>query len=144
MQEILQRDGTDTAETFREKALAAYEAVVSAFDAGDRETLGRLLSCEVYDAFAEAITEQEAKGEAVETVFSRIEPEIVEARIEAERMEVSIRFSSESFKLPRRPAGLLFRNVSTPLQTIETWTFARSLATCDDGWRVVATQTEGR
>lgn len=39
----------------------------------------------------------------METLFSRIDTEIVEARIEKERMEVSIRFTSESFKLLRRP-----------------------------------------
>ena len=144
MREILQRDGTATIEAFVERALATYERVVSAFDAGDRDALRRLLSSEVYDAFSATIDEREEQGELVETLFSRIEPEIVQARIEDRRMEVSIRFASESFKLPRSPAGLLFRNVSTPLQGIDTWTFARSLASRDDGWRVVATQAEDR
>ena len=143
MSEILQRDGTASVEAFVGKALATYEVVVSAFGAGDREALSGWLSPEVYDAFSKTIGERDEQGQAtVETLFSRIEPEIVEARIEEERMEVSIRFTSESFKLPRRPVRLLFRNVSTRLRGVEIWTFARDLATRDDLWRVVATQME--
>ncbi|CAM5181549.1 hypothetical protein ARD30_00140 [Bosea thiooxidans] len=142
MREILRRDGTATVEAFVEKALATYESVVSAFDAGDRNALSRLLSPDVYDAFSEAIAVRDEQGDAVETLFSRIEPEIVQARIEGERMEVAVRFTSESFKLPRSPAGLLFHNVSTPLQDTDIWVFARSLSVRDDGWRVVATQAE--
>ena len=144
MHEILQRDGTATLDAFVGRALTTYEAVVSAFDAGDRDALSRWLSPEVYDAFNKSIGEREEAGEeVVETLFSRIEPEIVEARIEEERMEVSIRFTSESFKLPRRPVSLFFRNVSTPLRSTGIWTFARNPAVPDDLWRVVATQTEG-
>lgn len=144
MREIIQRDGTASVEAFVGKALATYEAVVSAFDAGDRDALIHLLSPEVYDAFSETIAVREEEGEEVmETLFSRIEPEIVEARIGEERMEVSIRFTSESFKLSRRPVGLLFRNVASPLHRADIWTFARNLAEPDDGWRVVVTQTEG-
>jgi predicted lipid-binding transport protein (Tim44 family) len=144
MPEILQRDGTASVEAFVGNALATYEAVVSAFDAGDRDALSRWLSPEVYDAFSKTIGEREEAGEEmVETLFSRIEPEIIEARVEEERMEVSIRFTSESFKLPRRPVSLFFRNVSTPLRNVGIWTFARNPAVPDDLWRVVATQTEG-
>lgn len=143
MQEILKRDGVASLDAFVGKALAVYESVVSAFDAGDRDALSRLLSAEVYEAFSATIAEREELGEAVETLFSRIEPEIVDARIDKGRMEVAIRFASESFKLPRRPAGLLFHNVSTPLHGKEVWTFARSLAGRDDDWRIVSTQTEG-
>lgn len=145
MREILQRDGTISVEAFVGKALATYEAVVSAFDAGDRDTLSRWLSPEVYDAFNKTINEREEAGEeVVETLFSRIEPEIVEARVEKELMEVSIRFTSESFKLPGRPVSLFFRNVSTPLRSAGIWTFARNAAVPGDLWRVVATQMEGR
>lgn len=145
MREILQRDGAASVEAFIGGALATYEAVVSAFDAGDRDALSHLLAPDVYDAFSETIAQREEEGEeAAETLFSRIEPEIVEARIEEERMEVSIRFTSESFKLPRRPAGLLFRNVSSPLHGVDIWTFARNPAVRDDGWLVVATRTEVR
>ncbi|WP_353187390.1 Tim44/TimA family putative adaptor protein [Bosea sp. (in: a-proteobacteria)] len=145
MREILERDGGASLEAFVERALASYEAVVTAFDAGDRDALSRLLAPDVYDAFSETIALREEQGEeAMETLFSRIEPEIVDARIEEERMEVSIRFISESFKLPRRAAGLFFRNVSSPLHGIEIWTFARNSTVRDDGWRIVATQAEGR
>lgn len=143
MGEILRRDGTATIEAFLVKALATYETVVAAFDDGDRDRLGRLLSPDVYDAFSRTIAERDEQGDAVETLFSRIEPQIVRARIEDGRMEVAIRFASESFKLPRRPAGLLFHDVSTPRQGIDIWTFGRSLEAGDEGWRVVATQAEG-
>ncbi|WP_306224502.1 Tim44 domain-containing protein [Bosea beijingensis] len=140
----MQRDGTTSVEAFVGKALATYEVVVSAFDAGARGALSSWLSPEVYDAFSKAIGEREEVGEAtVETLFSSIELEIVEARVEEERMELSIRFTSESFKLLRRPVSLFFRNVSTPLRNVGIWTFARNPAVPDDLWRVVATQTEG-
>jgi len=143
MREILQRDGATSAEAFIGEALATYEAVVAAFDAGDRDALARLLAPDTYDAFGEAIAlREEKREEAMKTLFSRIEPEIVEARIKEERMEVSIRFTSESFKLPSLPGSLLLRNVSSPLHGVDIWTFARNPSVPGDDWRVVATQTE--
>jgi hypothetical protein len=53
-------------------------------------------------------------------------------------------FPSGGETLPRSPAGLLFRTVSTPLQGVDIWTFARNLASHDDGWRAVAIWTEER
>jgi hypothetical protein len=54
-------------------ARGAYEAIVVAFAAGDRNTLRDLLSRDVFESFVGAIGEREKRGETVETTFVGIE-----------------------------------------------------------------------
>ena len=52
---------------FIEGARKAYEIIVAAFAEGDRDTLRRLLSADVFDGFAAEISGREARGEVVES-----------------------------------------------------------------------------
>lgn len=139
--EILRRDGAASVEDFLANALAAYEAIVAAFDVGDRETLRGLASAEIYDAFLHASAQREAQREQRETVFSQIEPpQIVDALVDDAHMEISIRFFSEAFKLSRNAAGQLMEEAPAPYRNVDTWTFARMLSSGDSAWRLVATE----
>src|SRR5690606_6034041 len=91
--EFLQREMSTTIDDFLAKALATYEAIVAAFNSGDRETLRNLVSTDVYDAFAEVIRAREAARMRVETMFARIDPpKIVDGVVDATHVEVSVRF----------------------------------------------------
>ena len=104
--EILQRDGAATIEDFLSQKVQVYETVVAAFDSGDRHRLRNLVSPDVYEAFSDAIQVREAERKSEKTVFSQIEPpEIVAGLVEDTRMEVSIRFAAEFFRLPRYTGG---------------------------------------
>jgi len=140
--EILRRDGAVRIEDFLGERLAAYERIVAAFDSGDRDVLRKLVSPEVFDVFSDAIATREAQRENVETVFSRIEPqEIVGGLIDETHMVVSVRFAGESFKTFRNAAGQLLEGADR-CRVIDIWTFARTLSSRRDAWRVVATQAE--
>ena len=70
-------DRTFTADSFMQGARGAYEMIVSAFAAGDREALKPLLAKDVYDGFDAAITAREARGEKNETTFVSTEKPLV-------------------------------------------------------------------
>jgi predicted lipid-binding transport protein (Tim44 family) len=135
--EIVRRDGARTVEDFLTEMLERYEAIVAAFDAGNRELLQNFAGPEVYGAFSEAIATRELKPpRRVETVFSKIEaPEIIGGLIDAERMEVCIRFASEAFRLTAQTDGIPVRR-----QCIDVWTFARPLSSPRGAWLLVATE----
>ncbi len=58
---------------FLEGAKTAYEMIVTAFAAGDKQTLKPLLSREVYEGFARAIDQRRQAGENLETSFVGID-----------------------------------------------------------------------
>lgn len=139
--EVLRRDGAATVEDFLGKRLAAYEAIIAAFDSGDRETLRKLVSAEVFNVFSDEIAVREAQQQSIETVFSRIEPpKIIDGLIDEAYMEVSIRFVGESFKLFRGGAGQLIEGTPGRYRSIDIWTFGRTLSSRESAWRVVATE----
>lgn len=142
--EILRRDGTRRIDEFLSSRLAAYEAIVTAFDLGDRALLRKLVSSEVYDVFSDAITEREARRQNIETVFSQIDPpEIVGGLIDEAHMEIAVQFASECFKLSRDTAGELIEGSPCRCRNIDIWTFARPLSSGENAWRVVATEAGG-
>lgn len=137
--QILHRDGTASVPDFLSERLASYETIVAAFDAGDLDALRPLLSSEVFDVFSGAILSRERSRQYVETLFAQIEPaEIVGATVGDERMDVSVRFVGECFKVRRDAAGHRLGPASVKLRTADIWTFARTPG--DRTWRVTATE----
>jgi predicted lipid-binding transport protein (Tim44 family) len=138
--EILHRDGTADIAEFLSERLASYETIVAAFDAGDLDALRPLLSPDVFAVFADAILSREQSRLChVETLFSQIEPaEIVGGSVGEARMDVSVRFVGECFRVRRDDAGRRLPGAPVKSRTADIWTFAR---TPDDRtWRVTATE----
>ncbi len=80
--DIVRADATFDPDTFLKGARAAYEIIVTAFAEGNRKTLKGLLSREVYDGFAGAITDRESRGEQVDQSFVGIKSaDVVEAEL---------------------------------------------------------------
>jgi predicted lipid-binding transport protein (Tim44 family) len=137
---ILQRSGGISIKDFLGEMLAAYESIVTAFDAGDRSTLLKLVSPEVYHTFSDAIAAREARHEITETLFSRIEPpEILSGFIDEPDVEVSIRFVAESYKLSRNASGQLVDRRPDRRHSIDVWTFRYGSSSPTGEWRLVAT-----
>ncbi|MBU6462133.1 MAG: Tim44 domain-containing protein [Bradyrhizobium sp.] len=139
---ILRCDGDMAVADFLGERLAAYESIVAAYRSGDRETLHKLVSPEVYDAFCDAI---EARQEATRTVFSRIDwPEILAGLIDDNRMGVSIRFAAEYFELPCDCSGQSVVTKPKKHHSVDIWTFARVLSSPEGEWRLIATEAGAR
>src|SRR5690606_22529802 len=111
---------------FLAKTLACYEAVIAAFNSGDRKTLGQLVSPDVYKAFEDVIVDRESAGITVETVFARLEqPEIIDAQVDAKQMEICVRFVGDVYNLSRNSAGQLIDDAPVARRSVDVWTFAR-------------------
>src|SRR4026209_611151 len=67
--DIVRADASLDPDTFLKGARAAYEIIVTAFAEGNRKTLKGLLSRDVYERFAGAIGDREARGEQVDQSF---------------------------------------------------------------------------
>lgn len=140
LSEILRRESS-TIDEFLTKILTCYEAIIAAFNSGDRKALGRLVSPDVYKAFEDVIIDREATGITFEAVFARLEPpEIINAMVDAKRMEICIRFVGEVYNLSRNPAGQLIGEMPAAHRNVDVWTFARKLSPRGSNWHLVATR----
>jgi predicted lipid-binding transport protein (Tim44 family) len=130
---------------FLEGAKAAYEMIVTAFAAGDRDTLKALLAPEVFEGFSEAIRDRDSRGETVETTFVGIDKaDITEAQLKGGLAQVTVRFVSKLISVTRDKAGTAIEgDPAKVVEVTDVWTFARETRSRDPNWRLIATEAEG-
>ena len=110
---------------FLSGARAAYEMIVTAFAAGDRDGLRPLLTPRVHEAYAKAIDERAARGEKGAELVRLKSAELLDASVEGEAARVAVRFEAE---LAEGAHGLR--------DTKEKWTFERNLRSPDPNWKL--------
>ena len=127
--------------TFEKGARVAFEYIVTAFAAGERDELRPLLNDEVYANFESAIVAREALGQKRETTLVRIKSaEIVDARMENPTALVTVKFASEQINATRNAQGEVVEgNPDRITDVIDIWTFARNTRSNDPNWTLVAT-----
>jgi predicted lipid-binding transport protein (Tim44 family) len=127
---------------FVEGAKAAYEMIVTAFAQGDRKALKNLLSREVFDGFERAIAERERLGQKAETTFVSIDKaDIVGVEVRNRVAQVTVRFLSKLITATRDAQGnVVDGSPDAVVDVTDVWTFARTLATRDPNWQLVATE----
>jgi predicted lipid-binding transport protein (Tim44 family) len=139
---IGQLDPSFTAAAFMNGARAAYEIIVTAFAAGQRDTLAPLLAKDVLEGFATAIVDREARGDKVEMTFVSMEKSMIEeAQLRGRTAQVTIRFQARLISVTRNREGTVIEG--SPDQTaeiIDVWTFARDVDSRNPNWRLVATE----
>jgi len=140
--DIVRADETFDPDTFLKGAKAAYELIVTAFAEGNRKTLKSLLSREVYEGFAGAITEREGRGEQVDQSFVGIKAtDVVEAELKNGLAQVTVKFLSELISATRDKSGEVINGDPKRIKEVtDIWTFAREVASRDPNWRLIATQ----
>ncbi|HMK89827.1 MAG TPA: Tim44/TimA family putative adaptor protein [Methylocystis sp.] len=124
-------------------ARKAYDIIVGAFARGDLETLGRLLSPEVYDKFAAEIAAREARGETSETAVVSIESATVEdASATPDAATITVRFASKLMTTRRDRDGAAIEGAAGQASSIiDLWTFTRNPQLRDPNWTLIATTT---
>jgi predicted lipid-binding transport protein (Tim44 family) len=141
--EILQRDGATTLDDLLARATVAYEAIVIAFNAGDRDTLCRMLSSDVYSVFCDALAAGGTECGNSEVEFSQIEtPKIVDAFVGDTTMTVSLRFVADFYALPLGELRHETDDRAIACHTVDVWTFERTTSSRVASWRVVAIVTD--
>ena len=127
---------------FMAGAKQAYEMIVTAFAEGNRKVLKDLLSTEVFDRFAGAISERESRAEVMDQSFVGIsKADVVEAEMRSGTAEITVKFMSQLISAVRDKAGVVISGDPQKIAEVtDVWTFARDLRSRNPNWRLVATQ----
>lgn len=127
---------------FLRGAKSAYEMIVTAFAEGNKRLLKQFLSREVYDGFAEVLSERETRGEAVDTSFVGInKADIIDAEAKAKTARVTVKFVSQLITAVKNRNGEIIDGDPKQIREVtDIWTFARELTSRDPNWKLVATQ----
>jgi len=144
LKEVAASDASFLPESFISGGRMAYEMIVTAFADGDRKALKNLLSREVYDGFAAAISERENKGEKVESNFVGIEEaKITAAGVNGNDAQVTVQFVSQIISATINAKGEVVDGDPDQVGEVkDIWTFARDVRSRDPNWKLVATESE--
>jgi predicted lipid-binding transport protein (Tim44 family) len=134
--------GFDAA-TFLSGARGAYEMIVTAFAKGDARRLRDLLSAEVFEGFAKAIADRDARGEKVDTKLVSIDgAKVVDAQIKDPTAQITVRFHSKLITATRgRDGKLVDGDPDKVADVTDIWTFSRDTRSQDPNWQLIATET---
>jgi predicted lipid-binding transport protein (Tim44 family) len=134
-------DATFDELAFEKGSRAAFEYIVTAFAAGDRDKLRPLLNDEVYGNFEASIEAREAAGHKHETTLVRIKSaDIFEARMEGPTALLTVKYVSEQINATRDAEGkVVDGNPDRIAEATDIWTFARNTRSDDPNWILVAT-----
>ena len=124
-------------------ARGAYEMILMAYEAGDRDTLRNLLDDDVYDAFESHIAEREAKGLKVEARFIGVRDLRLEnATFEQSTSEgdVTLRFVGELITSVHDAEGRVVEGDPNEVRRqTHVWTFSRRMGARNPNWLLSAT-----
>ncbi|MFD2265297.1 Tim44/TimA family putative adaptor protein [Lacibacterium aquatile] len=110
-------------------ARAAFQMIVDAYAAGDKDALRPLLSPSVFNSFARGIDE---RGEPTPSPLLKVlAADLAEVTLEGSQAVVTVRFASEQ-------AG----EDDKPTEVTELWTFRRDTKSADPNWHLSATKTQ--
>lgn len=131
-------------DNFIDGSRAAYEMIVTAFAAGDHDTLRNLLADDVYESFAGAIDEREEAGRTLEQAIVAVEgAEIAEAELNGRDAEVTVKFVTDMISTLKDENGEPLPGQSTgPRRVTDIWTFGRDTGVRDPNWRLIETSSE--
>ncbi len=132
-------DRSFDAKSFLEGAKGAYELIVTSFAQGDRKTLRNLLGKDLFEEFAAALNEREARGHKMESRFVSLDKaEIRNAELVGNEARITIDFVSQLVSATRDKDGNIVDGSADGLtETADVWTFARDVTAADPNWKLV-------
>ena len=124
-------------------ARAAFETIVEAYSAGDKEALRPLLADAVFNGFAGAIDQRRAAGQTLETQLIAIRAaDVVEAGMQGSNARIAVRVTSEQVNVVRDGEGnVVDGDPATAEEVVDIWTFERDTKNPDPNWTLVETRT---
>lgn len=136
LRQLLATDRNFDAGRFMEGAEAAYRMILEAYWKGDRDTLRDLCDDDSYEAFVEAITAREARGETLDNRLIVVDSAKITA-VEMSRGEarVTVRYHADISAITRDADGkLIAGSMSDAAQADDLWTFRRQIGSNDPNW----------
>lgn len=136
VREISSADGKFDLAAFVEGARGAYQMVLEAFWAGDRDTLRALCDDSVYQGFVAAIDAREAAGETLENSLIRIEEtRIHSASLDGRIARISVLFVADIAAVTRDKDGnVIAGSLDDAIESRDVWTFMRNVSARDPNW----------
>ena len=130
-------------EEFLHGARSAFEMIVEAYSAGDKDALRPLLADAVLARFSGAIEQRRAAGQTLETQLIGIrKSDVIEAGMQDELARVVVRFTSEQVNVLRDAEGhVLEGDPGTAEDVVDIWTFERDTRSADPNWTLIETST---
>lgn len=127
---------------FATGARSAFEMIVNAFSAGDRDTLRALTGGEVLANLEAALDDREAKGHELATTIVGVKRvEIADAQMMGSEARVTMRFVSEQINVTRDAEGEIVSGGEAAVhEVIDVWTFARDTRSSDPNWTLIETR----
>ncbi|MDN3566084.1 Tim44/TimA family putative adaptor protein [Paeniroseomonas aquatica] len=127
---------------FLDGAEGAFRMIVTAFAAGDRQTLRGLLSDDTYAGFEQAITAREAAGETQRTEVRAVHEMAIDAAdLRGTTADVTVRFVTDQINLTTGRDGEVVTGSDAVTELTDVWTFQRDLNASDPTWKLVATHS---
>jgi predicted lipid-binding transport protein (Tim44 family) len=125
------RDSSFDPGKFLQGARSAYEMIVKAFVAGDRDVLKGLTEPKVFEAFDKAITAREdaARTETID-FLQPVRADLESAEVAEDTARLKVRFLAEFRSRTKDAAG----EAVDDRRTAEVWTFSRLLSSRDPNW----------
>jgi len=140
---IRQVDHSFDLSQFLSGAKLAFEMIVEAYAAGDKETLQPLLADQVFRGFARAIDERVAIEQTLDTQLITVgDPTVLEAKLADSAARVTLRFESEQVNIVHdRDGNVVEGDVDQAEEVIDIWTFERDTRDDDPNWILIETRT---
>jgi predicted lipid-binding transport protein (Tim44 family) len=128
------RDPSFDISRFVQGARQAFQMVVKAFAAGDRNTLKPLLAPEVMSTFETVMAQREKEGRSEQVEFLQ-EPraDLESLGVIGDLAKASVRFLAEFRSRSKGPEG----EAVDDRRTAEVWTFQRNLTSRDPNWTLI-------
>jgi predicted lipid-binding transport protein (Tim44 family) len=129
---------------FVKGARAAYEAILTAFAAGDRITLKPLLSDEVFAAFDSVIRKRERAAEKASlTLVGFGDVKVIAAVLKGNMAEITLAFAAQLISATTNADGAVIEGDAKSVRDVtDVWTFTRDVHARDPNWTLVATSSE--
>jgi len=125
------RDSSFEPGKFLQGARSAYEMIVKAFIAGDRDVLKGMTEPKVFEAFDKAITAREAASRTESIDFLQpVRADLEAAEVAEDTARLKVRFLAEFRSRTKDAAG----EAVDDRRTAEVWTFSRLLSSRDPNW----------
>jgi predicted lipid-binding transport protein (Tim44 family) len=128
---IRAKDAAFDIDKFLAGARGAFQTIVKAYAAGDRETLKPLLAPEVAAAFEAGMAQRETEGRSESVEF--LQPpraDLEDAAAAGDLARIKVRFLAEFRSRSKGPEG----EAVDDRRTAEAWTFERPLVSKDPNW----------
>jgi predicted lipid-binding transport protein (Tim44 family) len=142
LMQIVNRDSNFDPPKFLSGAETAFRMIVTAFAAGDRNTLKNLLNDSVYQTFDSAISAREAANERHRTEIKAILSATIEdAELVGDHAAIIVRFTSDQVNLTLDAGGNPVIGTEAVTEIVDLWTFERGLKSKDLTWRLAAARS---